>query len=242
MLIEQIQQMQAQGYSEPDIVKFLQEQGNNPKEIMEAISQAKIKSAISSEEAVQNAVIQSSIENNEMQPSLMNPNQPISGETPNNFSSYANQDYPPIPTQSYQEQYPSQQYQEQYAPQPGQGYEQYAPQQYSSNDTETINEIAEQVVAEKISEIKKALSAVADFKVLSDSKLIDMEKRLKRIEKIIDDLQSSIIDKIGSYGKVMQDLRTELDATQESFSKVVNPLFDKSREKTKYHTTHKKKK
>ncbi|MFH1308065.1 MAG: hypothetical protein ABIH72_04390 [archaeon] len=267
-ILDQVQQMQAQGYSDQEVIRSLQDQGYKAKEIQDAVSQSKVKAAIDSEESVQNSVMQ----NQEMQPSLMSSNQnqqlmnqeQAYGAYPQ--QGYNQQGYPQeqSPDQGYpqeqypvnqgypQEQYPptpapSEQYDQQAYPQENQGYggyEQY--QGYTGgggySDTETINEIAEQVVAEKISEIKKAIGNIADFKAMSEARTKDIDKRVKRIEEIIDKLQSSIVDKIGTFGKSVEALRTELDATQESFTKVINPLVDRARADYARKTTSKKKK
>ena len=49
-ILDQITQMQNQGIPNEDIVRNLQEQGISPKEINDALSQAQIKSAVSSEQ------------------------------------------------------------------------------------------------------------------------------------------------------------------------------------------------
>ena len=66
-----------------------------------------------------------------------------------------------------------------------------------------------------------------------ESRISGIDERLKRIESIIDKLQASIIGKIGNYGQSLQDIRDEIGAMQESFSKAVNPLIDRSREAEK---------
>ena len=48
----------------------------------------------------------------------------------------------------------------------------------------------------------------------------------------MNELQSAILKKIGNYGDAIADISNELQATQESFSKLVNPLLDEKR-KTK---------
>ncbi|MFH1501170.1 MAG: hypothetical protein ABIE22_04470 [archaeon] len=259
--LEQVQQMQSQGYADQDIMNYLQEQGVSPREISDAISQSQIKAAVSSDEAVQDSVMQnmqqptnpgvqdySSGDPQAMQPSMMGQ------QAPNQFPTPGQDQYAQQPTPG-QDQYPQQpnsqnQYQEAYPPTPQAypqdqygGYDQYQYQQYSGGgpDTETVTEISEQVVAEKISEIKKAIGNIADFKAISETKLRDMDSRVKRIEKIIDNLQDSIIDKIGTFGKAVDSLRSEMDATQESFSKVVSPLIDKVRTSKKAAPRKKKK-
>ena len=71
--------------------------------------------------------------------------------------------------------------------------------------------------------------------------VVDLQNIIKRVvtlEKTIDDIQMAIIKKMGDYGKDIQNISKELRATQDSFSKVVNPLVDKGRKHKK--TEHKK--
>lgn len=197
-LLDEIKQLQGQGYNEQDISQKMMEGGYNPKEINDAISQSRIKAAVS-EEAVQNSVINAS---QEMQPSLL-AQPPQEQQQPQEYT------YPT--PQAYPTEY---QY---YQPQVGVG-------------VETITEISEQVVAEKLSEIKKIIGNIADFKTITESKISGIDERLRRIETIIENLQARIIGKIGNYGQAVQDIKTEMEAMQDSFSKVINPLISKTRE------------
>jgi len=151
--------------------------------------------------------------------------------------SYQQENYQQPRSQQFQapmQQIPSQmqqpvvydQAQEQYAPQ--QYYEEYAPQQTS--DIETINDIAEQIVEEKNAELKKQISSFTEFK---DSLSLEVEKineRINRIENILNELQMAILKKIGEYGEGIQNIEKEMHATQNSFSKILNPLTDNIRE------------
>src|SRR3989344_2305346 len=123
------------------------------------------------------------------------------------------QGYPPQETSGEgfapQEGYPSEGY-------PEQGYgEQYAPQ--SSVSTDTITEIAEQIVMEKLSKIRGQLEKATEVKGGAEGKLSQLDERLQRIEKIIDRLQLSVLQKIGDYVTDVSDLKKEIVETQKSF-------------------------
>ena len=47
----------------------------------------------------------------------------------------------------------------------------------------------------------------------------------------MENLQSAILKKIGDYGGAVQNISKDLQATQESFSKLINPLIDQKRGK-----------
>ncbi|GAI17261.1 unnamed protein product, partial [marine sediment metagenome] len=169
-----------------EISKQLQDQGVAPKEINDALNQAKVKTAVSQPE--QNTQDISQPQN--MQQSIMQTQefqqQPTGEEN--------------IPQQAPQAgQAPAQgQAQEQYYPETPQAYagqEYYAPQQ--PVNTDTISEIAEQIVAEKFSEFKKKTGDLASFKTNIQEQVGDIDERLKRIENSIEKLQQDIISKIG---------------------------------------------
>ena len=203
-LIESVKQMQQQGLSDAEISQKLQEQGANPKEIEDAINQAKIKAAIFDSSNYEQTGQDSVIGNNKMQPSINS--QPSAQEV----QAPQQQEYYYTP-----EQYPQQEY---YQP----------PQQGAS--PETISEIAEQIVVEKISEIKKTTSNLIDFKTIIEAKVSSIDSRLKKIESTIEKLQSSIIGKVGDFGQAIEDIKNEMYGMEESFSKVINPLVEKGRQ------------
>ena len=204
-LLDRVAQMQEQGLTDYDIANSLKQEGFSPKEVNDAINQSKIKTAVSQEPDYQNGLMQSM--QTEMQPSIM----PSTKEIQEAQMQYQEPQY-----QETQEYYP-QQAQEYYQPQIG---------------TDTITEISEQVVEEKLAGIKKNIGNIAEFKTIVESRIIDLNERLLKIENTIDKLQSAIIGKIGNYGQSIQDINTEMRAMQESFGKVINPIVDRAREKT----------
>ncbi|MBI4116377.1 hypothetical protein HY449_01395 [Candidatus Pacearchaeota archaeon] len=129
-----------------------------------------------------------------------------------------NQNYQP------QEEQPQQEY---YSPQ--QGYADYS--QEGGFDTSTIMEVAEQVFAEKMQKFQKQIKDVADFKELANSKMDSLSERMKRIENLIDKMQVEILEKVGSYGKGIENIQKELGMMQDSFGKVINPLADRTSSK-----------
>jgi hypothetical protein len=122
----------------------------------------------------------------------------------------------PMPQEQFQQPYPGQyDYSEQYP--------EYGQYDYGS-DTETVSDIAEQIVSEKLEKIRQQINEMIDFKTRAQGKIKNIDKRLTKIEGKIDKLQDSIIGRIGKYGQDISDLKDEMIATQESFSKVVNPI------------------
>ena len=118
------------------------------------------------------------------------------------------------------------------------GQQEYYPQEgyaesYSqgTSDTGIIMEIAEQIFSEKTQKIQKQIKEVSDFKAIAESKINSLSDRLKRIEDMMDRLQISILEKVGSYGKNIENVQNEMQMMQDSFSKVINPLADRAANK-----------
>ena len=230
--LEKVMNMKRQGISEKEIIQNLQEQGISPKEISDALAQSQIKQAVSSETLEQ-----------EMQPSIMGSSAseeyqdaplPVNSEaqtemyqpqTPqqNNSTNYGYQTYAPQES-SNEEYYPQQDY--------GQG-------EYAESNIDNMIEIAEQVFSEKVKKMQTQFSELIEFKTIYEAKTQDILERLKRIEKMFDQMQISIINKVGNYGKGLENLKKEIEMVEDSFSKVLNK---KIHEKTSSKKTSRKKK
>ncbi|MEK6909071.1 MAG: hypothetical protein AABX23_03405 [Nanoarchaeota archaeon] len=207
-LLEEIQRMRQTGMQDDQIILKLQEQGNPYRAISEAISQSKIKQAIEQEEPLppmpSDAQPTPQYSDQEMQQSMMPPqpqeNQPQNQEY---FSGYDPQSQP----QNYQQQ----------------NYD------YSAGglSSDTIMEISEQIVSEKLSDVRKKLEKMSNFKTELETKTEAIEDRLKRIEKIIDMLQTSVLRKVGDYVTNVEDIKHELIETQKTFAKVLGEKHHK---------------
>ncbi len=216
--IDDIKQMQQQGMTEEQIVGTMQERGLSYREISEALTQSKIKAAV------------------EAPPTPSGIAQPPASAEQNYFQ----QENPPQQFAAEGAEYVQDQFQgmEQsimQAPQPDQEYQQYPPQyadynqpqQYEQYEyggaisADTISEIAEQVLSERLSEIRKAIEKIIDFKTSVEVKTESMNERLKRLEKIIDTLQDSVLKKVGDYVNDITDIKKEMIETQKSFTKLL---------------------
>ncbi|HUW44104.1 MAG TPA: hypothetical protein VMV95_04050 [Bacillota bacterium] len=259
-VLEQVMELKGRGTPENEIAGMLREQGVSPNEINNALSQARIKNAVSSEENVRG----------EMEPSIMGPEgaEPPPKELPTE-GRVADVDLAPIPPQypaysqrkspvsmdiSNQEEYVPQPQEEAYPnqeqqyQQPQYQPEEYMPQEYAPqeeygysgqgiSDTDTLIEIAEQVFSEKIKPLQKQVEDLNEFRILAQTKIDNISDRLKRIESNIDRLQAEILEKVGSYGRGLENVRKEMGMVQESFGKIVNTLADKKDEKRQHHSS-----
>ena len=257
-VLEKVMDLKGRGVPENEIINDLREQGISPGAISEALNQAKIKSAVSSEDNIRN----------KMEPSIMGPEGAESPprELPTE-GAVSDVDLTPAPPSSYQTYQPqrisvSQEIpEEEYVPRPqGESYarqiqqeyqqpyqsEEYMPEYYPSqeyeygysttgrSDTDTLIEVAEQVFSEKVKPLQKYIEDLNEFKILVQTKIDNISDRLKRIESNIDKLQAEILERVGSYGRGLENVKKEMGMVQESFGKIVNTLADKTEEKRKH--------
>jgi hypothetical protein len=159
------------------------------------------------------------------QPSAM-PNQP--SQIPNQFqqpetAQQSTMEYP----QSNTMQQPTSEYP---APEFYQEQEQYPTYEYQqSTDIETITEVAEQIIEEKIEKMKQQTSSLSRVKEELTIKVEKMNQRLEKLENLFNELQMAILGKIKDYSQGLKGVSNELHATQEAFSKVLNPVIDQQR-------------
>jgi len=211
--LDRFLQLQKQGLSEQRIITILQQEGSSMKEINDAINQADIKSAVSQESGQANLQHQ---ENQSPQTYQQNyiPQNNISGDHAlPNYPSLQGQDYSVPQNQQYQD-YSGQQ-----------SYEGYY-QNIGGTGTETITDIAEQVVIKKTNEIEKKIEGVIYAKNLLDREVRDLKENLKRIESNLDNIQRAIIGKIGEFGESTKMIQRDLENIHGTMSKMMDPLID----------------
>ena len=222
-LLERISAMKKEGKSSREIIKTLGEEGISPRQINEALSQLDIKSAVSAEENMQPSIMQTT-----EQPAIGMSSSP---EANPEISAPAPQYAPEVSAQPIEQaQYAPPEYSQDYAQgydasSSSQGYGQYQP----AVDIETIRDIANQIIEESMDKLKEQLSSAGKMKTEINAKIQEIEGRLEKIEEIIQQLQFSIIKRMGEYGEAVSDISKEVRATQDSFSKLVNPIMNKKR-------------
>ena len=175
-MIEEIKRMQQEGKSDQEVVSALVEEGFSPKEIQDFLTQARIKEAVLAKPDIAPPKPSSSPQALEkMMPSVMDPNQfqqPSQSEFSAIDQSYTvqqnpaqtQQDYPyasqalPSPPSNYPytDEYPPNQQPQDYPQQQQQDYYSFQ----GGVSTDTINEIAEQVVIEKLSALRNKIEEV----------------------------------------------------------------------------------
>ncbi len=232
-IIEEIGKMRQNGKSEQEIASYLKQMGLPEEEISNLVTQTQIKEAVSAPPTP--------IPSQEFQMNQQTEYQtPYFGLNPTteelNTDLQAQQYSDSIPSENppqTQEEYP----QNQYAPYQDQGYN-YPQDQYSqasSISSDMVSEIAEQVVAEKLSKIRDKLEKTLELKTTIETKLSILDERLQRIEKIIDRLQLSILQKVGEYIINVSDLKKELGETQKSFKSLSQHHIRRQHEENSKH-------
>jgi len=246
-LLNDIKKMQTEGKTEQEIISELRKKGVSAREIIDVLSQSKIKEAVSGGQeapapqatsqpapAPQATPTPQAAPARTVQQDALMPPPSQQAPAPQAAPAQAVQQEAQAPQQ--QEMQPSQQMTQEYVPsQPAQAEQpiQYQDQQAQYPQTaypegqqypqqggispDTISEISEQVVSEKLAPLRKNMEKVLDLKTTIESRMESIDERLKRIEKIIDRLNLSIMQKVGDYMTNINDIKKELIETQKSF-------------------------
>ena len=239
-VLDNINQLRKEGLRNHEISTKLQEDGISPNLINEAFNQLKVKRAVSAEsypEAPINPMQQ------KQQGQFYTPRTKDIEEMPEEYENNSMEEnyYSPQETIPVQQQgYPASSGQPQQEYYPQYNYDEYSPQTQSGTDTDTVIEIAEQVFSEKTKAMQKQLDMLTEFATLAENKIENNTERIKRIERVIDNLQIKILEKVGSYGENLDGVKKEMTMMQESFSKILPELAKIQEHKT--HTSHEHKK
>jgi hypothetical protein len=222
---EDIRKMQQEGKSDAEIAQEIQKRGLSPDEVSDSLTQAKIKEAVMApptENAQMTKTI--SIPQEQMQPSMLA--SPQAKAPPPQYSATGQEYALNEQTQGETNYLPQEEYSQQQYAQPEYPQQEAEPQDYSPYysggiSSDMISEISEQVVAEKLSAMRNALEEALEFRNLAESRITYLDERLKRMEKIIDRLQLSILQKVGDYLTNVEDIKKELAETQKSFKSML---------------------
>ena len=225
---EKIRELQHAGATDEQIIQQLQNEGVSPKEIYDSLNQVQVKNAISPPAIVPqdpnqpNALSQMQ----EYPPADFNPNQAAATEISQGQPAQELQ-APPAQGQPQMQEYTAPQEQDYYSQTP-QAYpqDQNYPYQQEYTSTETISEIAEQVVLEKFEDFEEKMSDLSTSKDLIESRVDDLNERLKKIEHSIQTLNSAVIGKVGEVAQNNALIHKDLDNLHGTVSKLMDPLVD----------------
>ncbi|MFA5020284.1 MAG: hypothetical protein WC533_04250 [Candidatus Pacearchaeota archaeon] len=226
-MLEKVNQMKRQGMSDSEIIEVLQSEGVSPREINDAISQSRIKEAISNGNRQDTSPVPNFPGSEDMSASIMDQYSP---QREYQEGQYQQEQYPEqgysqnqIPPQTTEPQYPQEQYNEQpISGDYGAGYQEYG------SSTDVVSEITNQIIDEKMSKMNKTVANLKEIKILLDAKVEKIDARLTRIESVIDSLQNSLLRRTGEQAQNIEDIKTEMQGIQEGFGKVINPLISRA--------------
>ena len=230
-VLDIVMQLRGKGFSDEEIINHLRQEKISPKEINDAISQANIKKAVSSEEALDFDGMEPSIMQNSQEEIPIPRPEKISYSPKTkeiNESRYAPYSQQPISRSQTSramtiEQESPQEYSQPQSPEYDYNYSQ---ENGTASDTDTMIEVSEQVFDEKISETLNQLESINKFKGITETKVDSFENRLRKIESMMDKLQIAILEKVGSYGENLESIKKEMGMMQDSFGKMVNPIIN----------------
>jgi chromosome segregation ATPase len=205
-VLDVILDLQKKGLSDAEIISQLRNMNFSAQEISDAINQVKIKSAVNEKEEMQPSILQTETAEEEV---------PVPTPSKKKKIKFAKEQYPQYP------QAPAYTYT---------AYEQPQPAPAAEVDIETIEEITEEIVSEKFSEIRDKISGILDFKESVESKINNLNERMKRIESTIDGLQTALLTRVQEYSQDIKNLGSEMHALEGAFGKVLNPLIDNVKE------------
>ena len=145
-----------------------------------------------------------------------------------------------VPQNTQEQYFPQEQYQQtyqeqQYAPETQQYY---APEQ-SAMSIDTINDIVERIVSEKMKDTNQKIKTSTEFKIKTEEEIAEIKDRLKAIESVMDNLQKSIIGKVGEFGQSTTLIHKDLENLHGTVSKLMNPLIDNYNELKKSNDRYK---
>src|SRR3989344_5058407 len=227
--IDEIKRMKKEWTSETDISTALRGRGVSEQEISDGLAQSRIKEAVnSSGDYSQGAGLPYPSQNQQSDEySYQSGSQPYSQQSeivggapsPSGYGMDNNSNYDEMqPSLLEQGQAGNEQYQplgaqdsyQSYPPENYEGYSQYQPYQ-DTGSSELMSEVAEQIVSEKLFLLRDKIDKISDFGVVVESKISSLSERLKRIEQIIDNLQLSVLHRVGEYVNDVKDIKQEME-------------------------------
>lgn len=103
---------------------------------------------------------------------------------------------------------------------------QVTPQDYTA-DTE---ELIEAVIEEKWQEFVGRLGDMEAWKVRTDDDINSIKQEIVRLGKRFDNLQNSIVQKVGEYSQSIMEVNTEIKALEKVFQNIIDPLTSNIKE------------
>jgi DNA-binding transcriptional MerR regulator len=202
-LTDVIAEMRRYGYSDDQIIAYLQQQGISPKDIFDAINKLKVPAEKEKEEM----------------PSIMEAPAPTPTPTPTP-TPMPMPTAPPAPTAPAPTATP--------AIIPTVPFSQEAPsvQVPTGYDVEALEAMIEGIIGEKWEILKRRIADIEELRKQIEAKILSIEERLKRVELNLDKIYLAILKRQDEQVKEIKAVGKEIDMLEEAFSKILKPLSE----------------
>ena len=196
--IDNVINLRKQGYSNNQIIEYLQHGGYNYTDIMDAFTQADIKGEVE----------HNTITNNTTQaenPMTFNTNSVVP-----KTNQPAAPSFPPAEAQPQQTQSTT------------------ATSTALNQEVldEKIQEIVEAIIDERWTELEENISKIIEWKHQMTTKIEKVDQQFSDLKKNFDVLHESILGKVGEYDKHISNVGTEVKALEQVFQKILPGFID----------------
>ena len=260
--VNDVIKMTKQGYTDADIIKYLRGEGYSSTEINDAVNQAKVKLELARTAGIEEYGLGGiegeageELEEAPM-PSMPGEYEEAVPEQPQEIieEEGAMPGEEMMPSIMEQEEVPAEETyapevpmpEETYAPAPSEaGYAEYPYEAAAAAvpaGTEAIEELTEELINEKLEEFKTKIGNVSELKSHFESKLKQVETRMKKVEMSLDKIHLGVVEQVKQYGHKIDDLKTEIEILQNTFSQILQPLISSAKELREVSEEVKKKK
>ncbi|NQV08221.1 hypothetical protein HQ529_00025 [Candidatus Woesearchaeota archaeon] len=101
------------------------------------------------------------------------------------------------------------------------------PPVYEGAAEDQIEEIAEAIIEEKWNELVKNVNKIIEWKDRTESRITQMEQKIKDIKSDFDNLHSAVLGKVGEYDQNLTNIGAEIKAMEKVFQKLL-PTFSEN--------------
>jgi hypothetical protein len=100
------------------------------------------------------------------------------------------------------------------------------PQQYSLDNREAIEEVAEAIIDEKWNELLKDINKISEWNSKTETRLTRIEQDIVNLRGSFESLQKAILGKITEYDQNLVNVGTEIKAMEKVFEKILPTFTD----------------
>ncbi len=96
----------------------------------------------------------------------------------------------------------------------------------TKNISADVEEISEAIIEEKWQDLMKDLNKLLDWKDKVEQRVAVLEQRFNDMKSGFDNLQKSIVERVGEYDKSVKDVGSEMKALEQVFQKIIPTLTE----------------